>query len=474
MRWNKLRWRRPGSGLAVVALCCALAVSSAAPDEQLTVYTAQTSYSLPVLGRGGKLYIALADLLSPLGASSPITKGKEWRFTLNKTEVRLTEGKEKATIHNQPVDLGGKVLLENEHVMVPMDAALPLLSRLLNTTVDFHQQARRVFVGNTFTRFTAEFNNGDQPSLVLNFSQPVKANGDHEEKRGFLTHSDKTTLIFGKDPVVSDLKTQQYGDGAIQSLSFSEENGAALLTVTGNKPLQVIRSEDGKTITLQPQAPEVSAVPSPAPPSVPSAEGQKRPPEFFVMIDPSHGGNDKGATFGGKLVEKDITLRLARELRKELEERGIAVRLLRESDIDLSLDRRAEITNEQHAGIYVALHAGRPGRGVRVYAPLLTDPQQPLAGRFLLWESAQSVALNRSQTAARAVSDELRKKAMTVANLGMPVRPLNNIATPAIAVELAPDEDDPQSLESQKRQNNVATAIALGIAEIRSQLGGRP
>ncbi|MGZ4873179.1 MAG: N-acetylmuramoyl-L-alanine amidase, partial [Candidatus Angelobacter sp.] len=246
------------------------------------------------------------------------------------------------------------------------------------------------------------------------------------------------------------------------------------LTVTGNKPLQVIRSEDGKTITLQPQAPEVSAVPSPAPPSVPSAEGQKRPPEFFVMIDPSHGGNDKGATFGGKLVEKDITLRLARELRKELEERGIAVRLLRESDIDVSLDRRAEITNEQHAGIYVALHAGRPGRGIRVYAPLLTDPQQPLAGRFLLWESAQSVALSRSQTAARAVSEELRKKAMTVVNLGMPVRPLNNIATPAIAVELAPDEDDPQSLESQKRQNNVATAIALGIAEIRSQLGGRP
>jgi N-acetylmuramoyl-L-alanine amidase len=50
---------------------------------------------------------------------------------------------------------------------------------------------------------------------------------------------------------------------------------------------------------------------------------------------------------------------------------------------------------------------------------------------------------------------------------------LNNIAAPAIAVELAPD-DDPQSLESQKRQNNVATAIALGIGQIRSQMGVRP
>jgi N-acetylmuramoyl-L-alanine amidase len=192
------------------------------------------------------------------------------------------------------------------------------------------------------------------------------------------------------------------------------------------------------------------------------------------MIDPSHGGTDKGATFGGKLMEKDITLRLARELRKELEERGIAARLLRESDIDLSLDRRSEITNEQRAGIYVALHAGRPGKGVRVYVPVLIDAQQPLAGRFLPWESAQSGALTRSQNVARAVSDELKKKGMAVASLGVPLRPLNNIATPAIAVELTPDENDPHSLESQKLQNNVATAIALGIVQVRSQAGARP
>jgi N-acetylmuramoyl-L-alanine amidase len=192
------------------------------------------------------------------------------------------------------------------------------------------------------------------------------------------------------------------------------------------------------------------------------------------MIDPSHGGNDKGASFGGKLIEKDITLRLARELRKELEERGIASRLLREADIDLSLERRAEITNEQHAGLYVALHAGRPGKGVRVYASFLTDPQQPLASRFMPWESAQSGALGRSQIAARAVSDELRKKGLTVASLAVPVRPLNNLAAPAIAVELAPEADDPQSLENQRRQNTVASAVATAIAQVRSQLGGRP
>ena len=247
-------------------------------------------------------------------------------------------------------------------------------------------------------------------------------------------------------------------------------------TGTGLAVLAVVlcyaRSNAGNAITLQPQAPEASATPLQTEPGTTGAGDQKRAPEFFVMIDPSHGGNDKGATFGGRLMEKDITLRLARELRKELEERGIAARLLRESDIDLSIDRRAEITNEQRAGIYVALHAGRTGKGVRVYVPVLTDTQSP-AGRFLPWESAQSGALTRSQNVARAVSEELKKKDMTVASMGVLLRPLNNIVTPAIAVELAPDENDVQSLESQKRQNNVATAIALGIVQVRSQMGAR-
>src|SRR5882724_2127824 len=236
-----MRWSKAGVGLAAVALYFALAVSGAAPEQHLTVYTSQTNYSLPVLDHGGKSYVSVTDLLLPLGATKPILKGKEWKFALNKAEVRLTEGKEKATIGGKQVELGSKVLVENGRVMLPMDTVLPLLGRLLKTTVDFHQPAMRVFVGNTFTRFTADFKNGDQPSLVLNFSQPVKPDANHEEKRGVLTNTDKTTLLFTKDPLVSDLKTQQYGDGVIQSLSFSEENGAALLTVSGNKLLQVVQ-----------------------------------------------------------------------------------------------------------------------------------------------------------------------------------------------------------------------------------------
>ncbi|HET9837870.1 MAG TPA: N-acetylmuramoyl-L-alanine amidase [Candidatus Angelobacter sp.] len=191
------------------------------------------------------------------------------------------------------------------------------------------------------------------------------------------------------------------------------------------------------------------------------------------MIDPSHGGYDTGADFGGKLLEKDITLKLARELRKELDDRGIASRLLRDSDVDLALDRRAEITNEQRAGLYIALHAGRPGRGVRVYAPMLSDAQPP-AGRFLPWESAQAPALDRSKFAAQAIAAELRKKDLAVSMLGVPLRPLNSIVTSAVAVELAPEGADLQSLDNPRRNSSVASAIASAIAQLRGQTGARP
>jgi len=461
---------------AAVVLGSAVAISGAPSGQQLTVYTSQTTYSLAVVDRGGQPHIALMDLLGPLGVVEPRVNGKDWKLKLNTAEARLTEGKSKATIRGNQVDLGGNALVENKRMLVPLSAALPILTRLLNTTVDFHQPSRRIFVGNAFTHFTAEMKTGDHPTLVLNFSQPVNPDARHEKDGNLpLSHSERTTLVFRHEPLVAEANKQQFAEGPIQSLNFVEENGAATLVIAGNAELEVTRSADGKTITLQSAL--VAAVPSPsatpAASSQPSGETQHRAPEFFVMIDPSHGGGDSGASFGGRLVEKEITLALARELRRELEDRGIAARLLRESDADVSLERRAEITNEQHASIYIAFHAGRPGRGVRVYAPLLPNPQ-PAEGRFLLWESAQQGALDRSNTAAQAVAKELRKKGLTVAILGMPVRPLNNITAPAIAVELAPDPENLRSLENLKLQNTVVSAIASGIAQVRGQMGSRP
>ncbi len=193
------------------------------------------------------------------------------------------------------------------------------------------------------------------------------------------------------------------------------------------------------------------------------------------MIDPSHGGDDKGAVLTSRLAEKDVTLAFARELRKEFQERGIPVRMVRDSDANVGLERRAEAANQPHAALYIALHAGTAGRGVHVYFPMFPGIEESSnrSNAFLPWQNAQSASLRLSRAFALAVSAELQKKKFQALALSSPLRPLNNVITPAIAVELAPEDGDPYSLGGQKLQNNVSSAIASAIAQMRTEWAGR-
>jgi N-acetylmuramoyl-L-alanine amidase len=224
----------------------------------------------------------------------------------------------------------------------------------------------------------------------------------------------------------------------------------------------------------QPQSatPSVSPVPSASPWPSPATAENSTQPEFLVIIDPSHGGDDKGVIFAPRVFEKDLTLSVARLLRKELQERGIAARLLRDTDFGIPLERRAELCNQQRPSLYIAIHAGEPGKGIRVYSPLLPPVQQP-ASSFLPWDAAQEPVLKNSNAVADVVTRELQKKEIKALDLKAFLRPLNNIVAPAIAVELATDRSDPHSLESPRLQSTVATAVATGIAQARSQLGAR-
>jgi N-acetylmuramoyl-L-alanine amidase len=211
--------------------------------------------------------------------------------------------------------------------------------------------------------------------------------------------------------------------------------------------------------------------PEPTPP----AQGSEAPapPPFFVIIDPAHGGTDQGALLSPKLAEKDVNLALGRRLKSELHERGIQSRLLRDSDVTLSLDQRAENANEQHAAVYLSLHAGVPGEGVRVYAPALTTTETLGLSRFVPWELAQANSLPRSQGLAQKIALELNARNVTAVSLASPIRPLNNVIAPAVAVEVTPAPDDVSGLMEQKFQTTVAAAIAAAIVQLRPELETR-
>jgi N-acetylmuramoyl-L-alanine amidase len=83
-----------------------------------------------------------------------------------------------------------------------------------------------------------------------------------------------------------------------------------------------------------------------------------------VVIDPGHGGHDRGGMPGQRLAEKGFTLDTARRLARLLRSgSGVKVVLTRDDDTFVSLTERTNIAN-QYAGrsaVFVSIHfnAGR-------------------------------------------------------------------------------------------------------------------
>ena len=67
-------------------------------------------------------------------------------------------------------------------------------------------------------------------------------------------------------------------------------------------------------------------------------------PFALVVIDPGHGGLDSGTMKGG-MIEKDLTLDVARRAERLLQSRGLATMLTRADDSYVSLAARAAIAN---------------------------------------------------------------------------------------------------------------------------------
>jgi len=145
MRWIHARSFQATVGAALL-LFCTLLLCVADPERQLAVYTPQTTYSVSVQERQGQLYVSLLALLEPLGSASLNAKGKDWKLQFNDTDAVFTDGSDKAKIHGKQTDLGGKVLAENNLLMVPLSSSFPILSALLRKSVELHLGGRRLFI----------------------------------------------------------------------------------------------------------------------------------------------------------------------------------------------------------------------------------------------------------------------------------------------------------------------------------------
>lgn len=468
----------PRSRLISLLALILLGLSPAAEEKRLAVYTPQTGFTVPVTDHDSLEYVSVTDLLDPFGQATLKKDGKRWRLHFEASGKSLdgefNEGNAEAKIRGKKIKLGHPFWSDSGRGYIPLTASPALLAQFVPGASYLRENSRRLFVGNVATTFTADLQRGNPSRLVLHFSAPVNPS--------VATEPGHVKFTFSREPLVSSGQPQTFDDPLIRTSVYSENNGASEIAITTGVPVTTSFSDGNRTITLTPVPVQAAAPPTPtlppAPatptPGTPTAQATQpaAPPRFLVVVDPAHGGTDPGAALGAGLFEKDVTLAIARRIRTELDQRGIAAVMLRDSDATLTLDQRAVATNASRGAIYLAVHADSLGSGVRLYTSRTNGvaSQQTV---FVPWDQAQSRYVDQSHNLAASLATELDSRQVKAVPLASGLRPLRNVAKPAIAIEVAPPANSPDGLTSVAYEQAIATATAAAVAKIRGSLEGQ-
>lgn len=197
--------------------------------------------------------------------------------------------------------------------------------------------------------------------------------------------------------------------------------------------------------------------------------------DIVIAIDAGHGGEDPGALGPGGLHEKNITLSIARELQRQINQvRGYRAELTRTGDYFIPLRKRTEIARKKGADLFVSIHADSENRSDLIGGDgsvSLGDKDQMLAG----------VLLDLSMTATLSSSLDVGHKVLTnvgritslhkrrVEQAGFMV--LKSPDIPSILVETGfiSNVNESRKLASASHQQALARSITSGIRQYFQQ-----
>ncbi|MDR3214152.1 MAG: N-acetylmuramoyl-L-alanine amidase [Azoarcus sp.] len=164
--------------------------------------------------------------------------------------------------------------------------------------------------------------------------------------------------IFTLDPV------GEYGHRLVVDLYSTEPFDPVLALIQKSSPMDAAAGESANATA--PATPVVEKPPEKPAASTGNAKARNAPPAndrkvkrlFTIALDPGHGGEDPGAVGQRGSYEKNVTLSIARRLKRKIDDTpGMRAMLTRDGDYFVPLAQRVNRARQVHADLFVSVHA---------------------------------------------------------------------------------------------------------------------
>jgi N-acetylmuramoyl-L-alanine amidase len=498
---------------AVVVLAIGLLWWAPGPAAQgtgpLVLVTPDGRRQVPTTIRGDQELIALGDVASLFQVAvgeNPFVGGVT--VTYRDRTIVLTPDQSMASVDGQIVALPSAPVRSGQQWLVPVEFLPRALGRIYDRPIELRRASRLLIVGDVrVPRVTARVDtSGATTRAIIEISPPAQVTAA----------GDTTRIDLRIESDALDLALPSTGGGLIQGFRPGDQpNTVSLMLGPGAGAARWAPSTTADmtrvTIEIDPAvgAPLAEAPPAAAPGEAPAAPAEESPDPFArrraaietIVIDPGHGGEDRGARGPGGVLEKDVTLAIARQLRTALETQlGVRVVLTRNDDRAVALDERAAVANNSKADLFLSLHANAAlstavaGAEV-IYVQL--DREGEAAGReaaasavalpvvgggtrvidVVRWDLAQARYVDSSAVLATLLEEELGRR-ITMGPRPLQRAPLRVLASanmPAALIELAYLSNPGQErlAMSADYQHQIAQAILAAVVRFRDHLEER-
>jgi len=217
---------------------------------------------------------------------------------------------------------------------------------------------------------------------------------------------------------------------------------------------------------------------------------------FNLVIDPGHGGSDRGA-YRGSFVESEIVLKIADKLKIELQEKAPAINIFvtREDQRFIPLKDRVQLAHDKQADLFLSLHANSSTSaqvsGMEYYfsaqknAPVFLKSKQsaevaqnsPAIVEAIrndlidFGKTKQSLEFSKRIQTAWAQNEFGRKRSHTSKIRRAPFYVIENTRMPSVLVEVGfiSNQREARKLITDEYQTELAHALTEAIVDFKEK-----